>query len=70
MHYTCIACITVDSVMRMEKKNYPQIYLEQCKYRIKKMQMSRFRNMKLKSESESESDTESVAKLESATDSE
>ena len=24
MHYTCIACITIDSVMRMEKKNYPQ----------------------------------------------
>ena len=29
MHYTCIACITIDSVMRMEKKNYPQIYLEE-----------------------------------------
>ena len=23
MHYTCIACITIDSVMRMDKKNYP-----------------------------------------------
>ena len=23
MHYTCIACITIDSIMRMEKKNYP-----------------------------------------------
>ena len=21
MHYTCIACITIDSVMRMDKKN-------------------------------------------------
>ena len=21
-HYTCIACITIDSVVRMEKKNY------------------------------------------------
>ena len=31
-HYTCIACITIDSVMRMEKKNYPQVYLEECKY--------------------------------------
>ena len=30
VHYTCIACITIDSVMRMEKKNYPQVYLEQC----------------------------------------
>ena len=34
MHYTCIACITVDSVMRMDKKNYPQVYLEECKYKI------------------------------------
>ena len=36
MHYTCIACITIDSVMRMEKNNYPQVYLEGCKYKIKK----------------------------------
>ena len=28
MHYTCIACIIIDSVMRMEKKNYPQVCLE------------------------------------------
>ena len=33
MHYTCIACITIDSVMRMEKKNYLQVYLEECKYK-------------------------------------
>ena len=60
MHYTCIVCITIDSIMRMEKKNYPQFYLEECEYRIKKMQMSRFINTELKSESEleSESDTE------------
>ena len=31
MHYTCIACITIGSVMRMDKKNYPQVYLEECK---------------------------------------
>ena len=28
-HYTCIAYITIDSVMRMEKKNYPQVQLEE-----------------------------------------
>ena len=33
-HYTCIACITVDSIMRMEKKNHPQVYLKECKYKI------------------------------------
>ena len=78
MHYTCIACITIDSVMRMDKKNHPQVYLEECKYRIKKIQMSRFISAKLKSDSESESDseaksksdTELMAKLESNSDSE
>ena len=34
-HYTCIACITIDSVMRMEKKNYSQVYLEECKTKRK-----------------------------------
>ena len=32
MLYICIACITIDSVMKMDKKNYPQVYLEECKY--------------------------------------
>ena len=36
MSYTCIACITIVSVIRMEKKNYPQVYLEECQYRMKK----------------------------------
>ena len=42
MHYTSIACITIDSVMRISKKNYLQVYLEECKYRVKKIQMFRF----------------------------
>ena len=71
MHYACIACITIDSVMRMDKKNYPQVYLEECKYRVKKIQMSRFINTELESDSEpdseaeSKSDTELMAKLKS-----
>ena len=32
MHYTCTACITIDSVLRTNKKNHPQAYLEECKY--------------------------------------
>ena len=59
-HYTCIACITIDSVMRMEKKNYPQVYLEECKYKMRKIKMIKFIEDELKSESESglESDIE------------
>ena len=57
-HYTCIACITIDSVMRMAKKNYLQVYLEECKYKIKKIQMSTFINTELDSDSESDTDDE------------
>ena len=59
MHYICITCITIGSVIRMEKKNYPQIYLEECKYRMKKTKMTKFIETELKSESELESELES-----------
>ena len=58
MHYTCIASITIDSAMRIDMKNHPQVYLEECKYRAKKMQMSRFINTKLKSNSVSDSESD------------
>ena len=58
MHYTCIACITIDYVMKMYKKYFPQVYLEQCKYKIKKIQMPRFLNAELKSYSGSDSEAE------------
>ena len=44
--------------MTMEKKNYPQVYLEECKYKIKKIKMPEFINTELESESELESDAE------------
>ena len=37
MHYICVACITIDSIMKIGKKSYPQVYLGECKYRMKKM---------------------------------
>ena len=77
MHYTWIVCITIDSVMRTDEKNHPQVYLEECKYRVKKCLDS---NSELKSDSdsaldsdsevESKSDTELMAKLKSDSDSE
>ena len=77
MHYTCIACITIDSVIKISKKNYPQVYLEECKYGVKKIQMSRFLSTELDSDSESGSDPDSdldseklMAKLKSTSDSE
>ena len=58
--------------MRMEKKNYPQVYLEECKYKIKKTKMTKFINTELESESESEleSNTELESKSELESDSE
>ena len=40
--------------MRMEKKNYPQVYLEECKYRMKKIKRTKFIEAEIESESESE----------------
>ena len=60
--------------MEMDKKNYPQVYLEECKYRVKKMQTSRFINAELESDSdskldsESKSDTKLMEKLKSDSD--
>ena len=40
--YVCIACISIDSELKIGKKNYPQVYLEQCKYKIKKREPKNF----------------------------
>ena len=34
LYYTFIAAINIDT--KMDKKNYPQVYLEECIYEIKK----------------------------------
>ena len=54
VHHTCIACI--DSVMKMEQKNYPQVYLEECKYKIKKKKMPELIDVELESHSSSDSE--------------
>ena len=68
--------------MRIDKKNHPQVYLEECKYRAEKIQMPRFINTELKSDSESSDldlesekigakvDNELMTKLEPGSDSE
>ena len=59
--------------MKTNKKSYPHVYLEQCKYKIKKMQMSRFikTELELDSDSELHSNLEELAsKLKSNSDSE
>ena len=51
-HHTCIACISIDSVMKMERKNYPQVCLEERKYKVKKRKMPGFIDAELESDSE------------------
>ena len=45
------------------EQNYPQVYLEESKYKLKKIKMSKFINTELESESESESDLQSDTEL-------
>ena len=40
--YTCISAIDIDSVLKIDKKAFPQAYLEQCKYKLKKRKCSRY----------------------------
>ena len=35
-HYICIPAIDIDSLLKIDKKAYPQAYLEECKYKLKK----------------------------------
>ena len=51
--------------MRMEKRDYPQVHLEECKYKSEKVKMTKFINTELESvsEAELESDTELESKL-------
>ena len=65
-YYTCIACITLDSVLKMNKKNYPQVYLEECKYKVKKIHAPRFikTELELDSESDVEADLDSNTTIE------
>lgn len=58
VRYSCIASIAIDFVMKIKNKNYPLVYLEECKYKVKKKKKSEFIDAELKSESELESGSE------------
>ena len=36
IEYECIPCISVDSVLKIEKKYYPQVYLDSVNTKLKK----------------------------------
>ena len=41
-HYICIPAIDIDSVLKIDKKAYPQAYLEEFKYKLKKRKPASF----------------------------
>ena len=41
-HYICIPAIDIDSVLKTDKRVYPQAYLEQCQYKLKKRRLVDF----------------------------
>ena len=41
-HYICIIAIDIDLVLKTDKKAYPQAYLEECKYKLKKRKIVSF----------------------------
>ena len=42
-HYICIRAVDIDSVLKIDNKRaYPQAYLEQCKYKLKKRKIANY----------------------------
>ena len=56
IEYVCIACISIDSVLKIGGKYYPQVYLGQCKYKVKKREMKSFIDYEIELDSDYESD--------------
>ena len=56
VEYVCISCISIDSVLRVDKENYLQVYLEQYKYKMKKKELKSFTDYEVDFDSDYESD--------------
>ena len=57
--YKCLSLIMLDSVITVNKKNYPETLLEECKYVIRKNKMENLINYDVDLSSSDESDNES-----------
>ena len=44
----------------MGKENYPQVYLEECKYKVKQISTPRFTNIELESDLESDVEADQI----------
>ena len=68
--YKCLSLIMLDSVIRANKKYYPETLLEECKYEIKKTKIENFINDDLDLSSSDESDNESDNQSDNGSDNE
>ena len=57
-HCICIPAIDIDSVLKVDKKSYPQAYLEQCKYKLKKRKPVNFIDFEIIDDDDNESDND------------
>ena len=53
--YDCLSLITLDSVIRVNKRYYPQTLLEECKYKIRKNKRDNHINDDFELDTDSES---------------
>ena len=51
----CIPAIDINSVLKIDKKAYPQAYLEECKYKLKKRKLVSFIDSEIIDDSDSDS---------------
>ena len=57
-NYICIPAIDIDSVLKIDKKAYPQAYLEECKYKLKKRKIVSFIDSEIIDYSDSDIDSD------------
>ena len=57
-NYICIPAIDIDSVLKIDKKAYPQAYLEVCKYKLKKRKLVSFIDSEIIDDSDSDIDSD------------
>ena len=56
-HYICIPAIDIDSILKIDhKRAYPQAYLEQCKYKLKKRKILNYIDDEVIDDSDSDID--------------
>ena len=59
LSYKCLSIITLESIIKANKKYYPQILLDECKYEVKNKKVENLINDDLElTSSDSESDNE------------